>query len=163
MFRKVTQALAGAAIVISAPAMAQDAVGYWQGTLTISEAMKLRAGVTIERGADGALTGTFDSIDQNAFGIPLANIELADGELAFRVPAVGGAFRGQWDAAAQAWSGTFTQGSTNLPLVLTKAEPPERSAPPPLPAEWSIPGDATLGTLLEERIALRPGRAWCWA
>lgn len=150
---------AGAAVTlaISAPALAQDAVGYWQGTLTISEAMKLRAGVTIERGADGALTGTFDSIDQNAFGIPLAAIELKDGELAFTVPAVSGAYRGKWDAAARAWNGTFTQGGASLPLVLTAAEPPARTPPAPLPADWSVPDDAALGAMLDDRIALRPG------
>ena len=76
MVRKLVQGLAGAAVVISAPVMAQDAVGYWQGTLAVSEAMKLRTGVTIGRSADGTLSGTLDSFDQNAFGIPLAAIEL---------------------------------------------------------------------------------------
>ena len=157
MNRKWIAACAAAALAISAPATAQDAVGYWQGALTISATMKLRAGVTIERGVNGALTGTFDSIDQNAFGIPLADVELANGELAFKVPAVSGSFRGKWDPAAQAWTGTFTQGGAGIPLVLTAAEPPARTPPAPLPADWSVPGDAALGAVLDERIALRDG------
>ena len=143
--------------MISVPAMAQDAVGYWQGTLTISEAMKLRAGVSIERAADGTLTGTFDSPDQKAFGIPLAGVELADGKLTFAIPAISGRFEGTWDPAAQAWSGTFSQGGGSLPLVLTAGEAPERTPPAPLPADWTIPGDAALGSLIEERIAQRNG------
>ncbi|MGV3553981.1 MAG: serine hydrolase [Croceibacterium sp.] len=137
--------------------MAQDAVGYWQGTLTISATLKLRAGVSIERGADGTLTGTFDSPDQNAFGIPLAGVELADGKLTFDIPPISGRFEGTWDPSTQAWNGTFNQGGGSLPLVLTAGEAPERTPPAPLPADWTIPGDAALGELLDERIAQRAG------
>jgi len=157
MFRKLAQALTGAAIVTSAPALAQDAVGYWQGTLTITGAMKLRTGVSIERGPDGTLTGMMDSPDQNAFAIPLAAVELAEGTLSFTIPAVGGSYKGTWDAAAQAWNGTFTQAGYEIPLVLTAGTPPERPERAPLPAEWDIPGDAALGAVLDARIAPRAG------
>ena len=157
MVRKLVQGLAGAAVVISAPVMAQDAVGYWQGTLAVSEAMKLRTGVTIGRSADGTLSGTLDSFDQNVFGIPLAAIELKDGELAFTVPSVSAAYRGTWDPAAQAWNGIFTQGGASVPLVLTAGTAPERPAQQPLPADWPIPDDAALGEVLDERLALREG------
>ena len=80
MNRKWIAVAAAAALAISAPAAAQDAVGYWQGALTISATMKLRAGVTIERGVNGALTGTFDSPGE-APGEPHTRGHLAAGEL----------------------------------------------------------------------------------
>src|SRR5690606_19339097 len=113
--------------------------------------------VTIERAADGTLTGTFDSPDQNAFGIPLADVALADGKLIFAIPSISGRFEGTWDPAAQAWNGLFSQGGSSLPLVLTAGEAPERTPPAPLPADWSVPDDAALGALMDQRIGLRNG------
>lgn len=141
----------------ASPAAAQDPVGYWQGTLAIGDGLELSTGVTIERGANGALTGSLDSPDQNAFGIPLAEIALAEGRLSFTVPAIGGTYEATWDPAAQAWDGTFSQMGNSVALVLTAGDPASRPGPKPLPAEWNIPGDAALGALMEERIALREG------
>lgn len=153
----MAMAVAGAAIAISAPAAAQDPTGYWQGSLTLSETLTLRVGVTIERAEDGTLTGTLDSPDQNAFGIPLDRIDLAEGKLSFAIPAIGASYEGTWDAAAQTWDGTFSQMGRQLPLVLTAGDPATKPAPEPLPAEWSIPDNEALGALIEERIALREG------
>jgi CubicO group peptidase (beta-lactamase class C family) len=157
MIRKLTKALAGAIVMIASPAAAQDPVGYWQGTLVIGEGLELTTGVMIERGEDGALTGSLDSPDQYAFRIPLDQVELADGRLAFTVPDISASYEGTWDSAAQAWNGTFRQGGRAAPLVLTAGEPPERRAPPPLSADWRIPGNPAIGELLETRIAERGG------
>ena len=156
MIGKLSTASAAAAMVLASPAMAET-VGYWTGTLTLTEQLKLRTGVTIERAADGTLSGTFDSPDQNAFGIPLADIELTEARLAFKVPAISGSYEATWDAAAQAWNGTFSQMGNGVPLVLTAGDLASKPGPKPLPAAWDIPSSDTLGAALEERIALRPG------
>jgi CubicO group peptidase (beta-lactamase class C family) len=142
--------------MIASPAIAQDAVGYWQGRLTIA-GLELAIGVAIERGANGSLTGTMDSPDQNAFGIPLGQVDLSEGMLSFTVPSIAGSYQAAWDPAAQAWTGVFRQAGYDIPLVLTAGEPPERRTPPPLPADWTIPEDAAIGALLETRIAGREG------
>ena len=150
-------ALAVLAVSWGQTALAQEAVGYWLGTLEIAPEITLRVGVAIERGEDGTLTGMLDSPDQNAFGIPLTAVSAEDGTLVFRVAPISAAYEGQWDASTNAWSGTFSQAGQDWPLVLASAEMPERRAPPPLPADWTVPGDAAVGELLETRIALREG------
>ncbi|MGX7895561.1 serine hydrolase [Tsuneonella sp. HG222] len=149
--------IAGAAIVCSAPASAQDAAGYWEGRLAVTPTLALRIAATIKRGDDGVLKGTLDSPDQNSFGIPLGEVTQTGDRLVFTVPAVGARYEGQWDGAASAWKGGVTQGGNAMPLVLTAADPATRGKPVVLPADWQIPGSAELGTLLEQRIAQRPG------
>jgi CubicO group peptidase (beta-lactamase class C family) len=155
--RKLMTALTGVTIAISAPAAAQDAAGYWQGTLTVSGTLTLRVGVTIERADDGTLTGTLDSPDQNAFGIPLERIALDGGKLSFVIPAISASYEGTWDPATQSWDGSFNQMGNARALVLAAGDPATKPAPEPLPDEWTVPGDTALGSLLEERIALREG------
>ena len=53
MMRALIVAFAGM-LLLASPAMAQEAVGYWRGTLKLGE-VSLRLGVKIERAADGAL------------------------------------------------------------------------------------------------------------
>ena len=157
MYRKVLSAMAGTTLLMAAPATAQDAVGYCQGTLQITPQFALPLGVDLERGEDGRLTGTLDSPDQNAFGIPLTEVAAEGGVLSFQVQPLSASYVGRWDASAGAWNGTFTQARQVLPLVLTAGERPERRAPRPLPADWTPPGDAAIGALLETRIAARAG------
>ena len=77
--------LAGAAMTISAPAAAQEAIGDWQGTLDAG-GQKLRLVFHVAQGPDGKLTGTIDSLDQGAFGIPLGDVVLESDRLTIAVP-----------------------------------------------------------------------------
>ena len=150
-------AVAGALLSWGMPASAQDAPGYWLGTVEIAPNVTLRVGVDIQQGADGALSGALDSPDQNSFGIPLTEVASEGGTLSFRVESISASYEGRWDSSANAWQGTFRQVGQSWPLALTAAERPEQQAPPPLPADWSIPDDAAIGGILETRIALREG------
>ena len=154
MIRNLATATAGAAMVIAAPAAAQEAAGYWAGTLELSADLKLRVGVQISRDDAGALAGTLDSPDQDAFNIPLAAIEAEGGTLKFTVPAIGASFEGNWDEARSFWTGTFQQGPAALPLSLVPGTP---FTAEPLPAQWTMPDDAGIAELIDERIALREG------
>lgn len=155
----LTAAMFGASIAVAAPALAQEPVGYWQGTLS-TPGGTLPLGVNIERGAGGELTGTLDSPAQRSFDIPLADIEATGNRLSFRVPAVNGFYEAEWQADAAEWAGIWSQGPMALPLVLSAGERPERAAAaarPALPADWEIPADEQIAALLEQRIAQRPG------
>ena len=102
-----TALMAGAAVSLSAPAAAQDAVGDWIGTLEVG-GTKLRLAVHIQRGPDGTLAGTVDSLDQGSFGIPLGSIVVEGGRLTIALPVISGSYTGEWDEAA----------ATNYPDVL---------------------------------------------
>ena len=85
-----TALLAGAAMTLSAPTFAQDAVGDWVGRLEVNESVSLPLVVHIKRDDAGVLTGTMDSPTQGASGMPLAEVVLVDGRLTFKVSSVGG-------------------------------------------------------------------------
>jgi D-alanyl-D-alanine-carboxypeptidase/D-alanyl-D-alanine-endopeptidase len=148
-----------AAMTISAPAAAQEAAGDWIGTLEAG-GTRLRIAVHIEPAADGTLAGTLDSLDQGAFGLPLAGIIAQGARLEFAVPAVAGSYTGEWDPATMGWRGSWRQGGAALPLALAPGGPPpqEPTAPEPLPADWRIPPDAGIGEAIAARIAERPGQ-----
>ena len=93
-----------AALVAAAPAVAQQADGYWRGSLDLN-GTSLTIGVALERGEDGPLVGTLDSPDQKAFDIPLSEVVADADTLSFSVPAIGAAYSGTWDAEAAAWQG----------------------------------------------------------
>jgi uncharacterized protein len=118
-------ALAGAALANTQnPARGVD--GIWTGALTVSGGIRLRLVFNVTRGADGALSATLDSIDQNAKGIPVSAVSEKDGVVRFEVAVINGAFDGRFDATRDRIEGTWTQGGSNFPLVL------ERSAAAPV-------------------------------
>ncbi|MGB3165654.1 MAG: serine hydrolase [Alteraurantiacibacter sp.] len=159
MSRFLPAAVAAVAVMITAPATAQEAEGYWSGKLDFS-GTELTVGIDIARAADGSLSGTADSPDQGNFDIPLANVAVEDDIFAFAVPAVGASFSGTWDAASRSWIGSFTQGGQARPLTLTAGERPERpqaAERPRAPADWSVPDNEAIGAIIAERLALRPG------
>ncbi|MBS0334930.1 MAG: hypothetical protein JSS35_19330 [Proteobacteria bacterium] len=113
-------ALSGAAHA-QAPA-APDPAGAWHGTLS-TPAGDLRVGLDLTRDAAGALTGNLTSPDQTDEKIPVAKVTAAEGKLSFEVPSVLGRFAGTWNAATQAWDGTWSQGAS---LKLSLARGPVR-------------------------------------
>lgn len=151
-------ALAGL-VVLAAPAAAQEAVGDWQGDLQVTPAIKLHLVVHLHKGADGALTGTIDSPDQNSFGIPIATATEADGTLTLQLPVLAASYTATWDAGAKGWNGSWSQAGQSWPFAIAPGGPPPRAATPPpkLPANWQIPTDAEIATMIDARIAGRAG------
>lgn len=70
----------------------------------------------------GALTGTLDSTDQGALGLPCANVELRQNSLSFDVPSVGGKWRGAVSPDSATLTGTWSQGA-EMPLVFQRDQP----------------------------------------
>lgn len=107
-------AAAAAATVDDEP----HAVGTWQGVLEAGT-QRLRLVVRIRRDASGALTGTLDSIDQGARGLPLDAITLVEDVLSFQLTQLGGRYAGNFygnDTIRGVWS----QGQNLLPLILRR-------------------------------------------
>lgn len=91
--------------------------GEYDGTLG-----PLHLVLHVERDAAGKMTGSLDSPDQGAKGIPCADFVLAGSSFSFAVPAVVGSYKGTVSTDGKTITGTWTQGAS-MPLVLKQAAP----------------------------------------
>lgn len=134
------------AVILSVPrpGLAQQAnfVGDYAGMLG-----QLHVRLHIVAAADGSLSGSIDSLDQNLADIPCANF-LVDGQsLSFSVPSVHSTWSGALSADRNTLSGTWTQ-STPIGLdfsriVPIKPAPPAAAGPagnsdPPCPTSYGV-------------------------
>ncbi|MFT0751865.1 alpha/beta hydrolase family protein [Synechococcus sp. RC10A2] len=110
--------------------------GVWWGTLTAG-AQRLRVVFRLQRDADGQLRGTIDSLDQAATGIPISEITVEGNTIRVRSDAVQGEFVGTLSDDGKQVAGVWKQGGQELPLTLTRGEPPTPKRPqepkPPFP------------------------------
>ncbi len=98
----------------------QPVVGTWQGMLSNGMGGQLRVVLKVDRNAEGALTATMDSPDQNATGIPVAKISVEAQKVSLDVAAVTGSYEGTLDPQKNEITGTWKQVGQTLPLVFKK-------------------------------------------
>jgi len=96
--------------------------GTWNGALAAGGG-SLRLRVNIAKTAAGVATGTMDSLDQGANGIPISAITLKDGKVRFEARGIGGVYEGTLAADGSALNGQWQQGGHSSPLDLQKAKP----------------------------------------
>src|SRR5262249_43502654 len=123
----------------------------WQGTLTAGGA-KLRLVLKVAKSAEGKLTGTLDSPDQNANGIPISSIDQSGNEVKLQLTAIGGSYAGKMDAAGIEIAGEWKQGGQTLPLVF-KRSLPETAGKSPTGPPASLAGfedEASFSLLVNE-------------
>ena len=108
--------------------------GDYAGTLGPLH-LKLHLAVSPE----GALSGTLDSPDQGAVGLPCADFHLDGTTLSFSVPSVHGPWKGSVGSDSPSLSGTWDQGSP-LPLNFVRETFALAAQPSPVDGIW-------LGTL----------------
>lgn len=154
-------ALAAALGLLATAAHAQEATGDWHGVLKVGPS-ELRLGLTVTTGPDGALAGQLTSPDQGDAAIALSEVRGQDGKLSFSAPPIHGRFEGAWDAAQQAWVGSWTQG-VSLPLTLTRGPVPVAARPQtpsrPYPyREEEVAFDSAPGVRLAGTLTLPPGK-----
>ena len=99
-------------------------IGSWEGKLDAPGGGQLTVVFHVTRGEDGDLTGSFDSPDQGATGIPLSSVTFDDGTLTMVVSGIPGppSFSGTLSADGTVLSGAFVQLQFEIPLALTKRE-----------------------------------------
>lgn len=100
-----------------------EMVGVWQGVLKVG-ATELRMVVQIQTRADGSLTGTVDSPDQGATGIPISEVIFEDGRVRLVVQAVMGLFEGKLSEDGKQIVGEWRQSGVTFPLTLERTEKP---------------------------------------
>ncbi len=119
------------ALLLLAPALGAAPAGLegeWNGVLKVGP-IELRLVLHLSRAADGGLTGTLDSLDQSAQGIPLSKVTENGRSLAIEIKAVGASYDAQVSADGSEMSGTFRQSGQNLPLTLRRGPTPEVARP----------------------------------
>ncbi|HEY5382736.1 MAG TPA: TIGR03435 family protein [Acidobacteriaceae bacterium] len=122
-------------------AQTQTIVGAWQGTLKTPQ-KDLRVVLVVKKD-DGKLSGNMYSIDQGGTPIKVSSISLDGSTFKCAVDLIGGNYEGKMSEDGNTITGTWTQGPTPMPLVLTRATKEtawEIPAPPPPPK--LMPADA---------------------
>jgi CubicO group peptidase (beta-lactamase class C family) len=132
-----------ATVPITAAAQAKPSIaGDYTGTLG-----PLRVQLHLKVDAALAITGTLDSPNQGALGIPCADFHLDGETLRFSVPAVHGSWKGAVSADGKMLTGTWDQGSPT-PLVFTRDSFVPAATPSRVDGIW-------LGTLQAGSVSLR--------
>ena len=128
--------------------------GTWLGTLSVPDG-DFRVVLHLKRADDGALTGTMDSPDQGATGIPVSEVIQSGDTLRIGVQAISGRFAGVVGPQRSTVDGQWAQGPARLPLTLrrvdtapTVARPQEPQPPLPYDVE-GVRFENTNGTVLE--------------
>ena len=123
-------AFAVASLLSGLPALGEsltDLTGDWEGVLANEGAgIPLVLHLSEE---EGRIRASLDSPVQGAFGLEVTHTRLKAGRLSFRVPAVGGGFRGELLTEALEIRGTWHQGGAKLPLTFRRHEASAGIAP----------------------------------
>jgi len=104
--------------------------------------------------ADGKLSGTLDSPNQGAIGIPCTDFRVEGQTLTFSVPAVGGTWKGTIENNGAKLSGTWNQGAP-APLTFTRDTFVAASKPSPVDGFWL----GTLGGTLRIQLTVKSDQA----
>ena len=118
----------GLALLLAAAALAQGpggVEGYWQGKVKIG-GVELRVVFHLERKM-GELTGTLDSPDQGAKGIPITKAEFKDGVVRVEVKSIDGVYTGKLQDGGKALEylkgfGSVTVLNGHIHQVMQKVE-----------------------------------------
>jgi pimeloyl-ACP methyl ester carboxylesterase len=116
-------------LLLSSLAAAQPSLdGLWLGALDVGGA-KLRLALHITKDSTG-FSGTMDSIDQGASGIPIDTITFAADAVRFEIHRIGGIYQGTLNQAKSAIEGKWSQGGATFPLNFERTDKvPELARP----------------------------------
>ncbi len=95
------------------------AIGDWEGKIDARGA-SLRVIVHISQAADGKLTGSLDSPDQDTTGIAIDLVSYQDPDLHFAIERIGSSFDGKMNHDNSEISGEWQQSGLSLTLVFTR-------------------------------------------
>ncbi|MFC5345064.1 alpha/beta hydrolase family protein [Brevundimonas staleyi] len=107
-----------ATAAVQQQAEAADLVGRWEGALRVGE-VALPLVVRVSEGANG-LVAVMDSPAQGARDIPIADLTRSAETVRFAAPSIGGRFEGARSADGSTLTGSWGQGGSGLPLILTR-------------------------------------------
>ncbi len=130
---RVFLSLIACAVILAA--QPDSFTGEWSGTLNAG-LTKVRVGLNVVS-RDGKVSGTLDSPDQGANGIPLTTIEVDENRIRFTIQSLTVSYEGVLNAGRI--EGTFTQSGMKFRLAFERGKPKASVRPqypkPPLPYE----------------------------
>ena len=136
-FRSVRAVVVGVALTMAfactigrAQSSAAALGGDFNGTLG-----PLSLKLHIKAAPDGSLSGTLDSPNQGANGIPCADFVVDGNNLSFKVPLVNGTWKGTIEKGGATLAGTWSQG-TPLPLTFARDVFVPAEKPSPVDGIW---------------------------
>lgn len=94
-------------------------LGVWDGALTAGE-NTLRLRFTLSKDEKGVIEGKFDSLDQQATGIPMSGLSLNGGKFHFDLRAAAGKYDGTVSADGKSIEGTWEQQGVESALTWKK-------------------------------------------
>jgi hypothetical protein len=97
------------------------ATGDWEGKID-ARGSSLRVIVHISQAADGKLTGSLDSPDQDTIGIAIDVVSYQDPDLHFAIASIGSSFDGKMIHDNSEVSGEWNQSGLSLPLVFRRRD-----------------------------------------
>lgn len=97
--------------------------GGWRGVLKVGPGVLVTV-LHVSKAADGNYHATMDTVDQDAYGVPVTSITLAGPKLSFSIASIHGSYRGVVAAGGGSISGTWTQHGNGLPLDFTRLGKP---------------------------------------
>lgn len=116
------------ALAVAAQVATHNLEGNWLGTLEVGGA-KLRLALHIKKAGDN-YAATFDSLDQGATDLPIDSLVLNGNKLSFSAAKFGINYDGTLNAAGDEITGTFKQGTNEMPLIFKRiAELPKSNRP----------------------------------
>jgi pimeloyl-ACP methyl ester carboxylesterase len=98
------------------------AIGIAVGAMLSASVRRLRLVFHI-RDSETGLTGSMDSIDQGAMGIPLSGVIRNGSNVTFDLHQMAAGFQGVLDSGGRSLAGAWSQGGAKRPLVLTLSAP----------------------------------------
>jgi len=101
----------------SSPALPQEFLGNWEGTLEAGQALRLV--LKVSNDAEGA-KAVLVSVDQDGAEIPVSTIEQKNSKLTLSVKMIGGQYEAEINKEGSELNGTWTQGGNDIPLKLRK-------------------------------------------
>lgn len=109
--------LTAATVMTVGFAHAEDATGYWQGTIASS----LKVFLQVNKTADGTLEGTL-SVPQQGMVAKVDQLVATDDQLGFALLPLNASYTARWSDQDKQWTGTWRQGGQATPLLLTRAD-----------------------------------------
>jgi len=100
--------------------------GVWEGTLDVNGST-LHVHFNFTRNADGSISGTLDSVEQGANGLPINGISRTGDTVKLDLKVIGGSYEGTLDKDASTLTGQLTQGGTSLPLTMQRKKAEKKS------------------------------------
>lgn len=109
--------LAAATVMTISVAHAEDATGYWKGSIANS----LHVFLQVNKAADGRWEVTL-SVPQQGLVTKVDQPVITDDQIGFALLALKASYAAKWNAKDKVWTGTWSQGGQTAPLLLARTE-----------------------------------------